>query len=74
MKLLTKRGKEVSGRKAAKTRAKYWRGRRGSVVTHNVPLEITLYLVRPSRITICGTKVDDLIEFLYCGFTAEEGP
>lgn len=39
VKLLTRRGKEVEGKKAARYRARY------GVVTHNVPLEISLYLV-----------------------------
>ncbi|KAH9919467.1 UPF0187-domain-containing protein [Epithele typhae] len=37
---LTKRGKEVKGKKAARIRAKL----RSRVVTHNLPLEISLYL------------------------------
>lgn len=45
VKLLTHRGKEVKGRKAARLRAKMGPGKRGRIVTHNVPLEITLYLV-----------------------------
>ena len=39
VKLLTTRGKELEGKKAARYRARY------GVVTHNVPLEISLYLV-----------------------------
>jgi hypothetical protein len=39
VKLLSRRGKELEGKKAAK----YWA--RAGVVTHNVPLEISLYLV-----------------------------
>ena len=38
---LTKRGKEVTGKKAAKLRAR----RGGGNIEGNVPLEITLYLV-----------------------------
>ncbi|KAI0360743.1 UPF0187-domain-containing protein [Trametes cingulata] len=38
--ILTKRGKEVKGRKAARIRAKL----RSKTVTHNLPLEISLYL------------------------------
>ncbi len=41
---LTKRGHAVSGKKAAKERAKLQRGKEGEIVSHNVPLEITLYL------------------------------
>jgi putative membrane protein len=40
VKMLTKKGKEVKGRKAARMRAKM----RHSVVSHNLPLEISLYL------------------------------
>lgn len=39
VKLLTKKGKNVTGKKAAKERAK------NTVVSHNIPLEITLYMV-----------------------------
>lgn len=42
VKLLTKSGKSVSGKKAAKERAKH------TVISHNIPLEITLYMVRAS--------------------------
>ncbi|QRW20725.1 bestrophin protein [Rhizoctonia solani] len=38
VKVLTKKGKNVSGKKAAKERAKQ------HVISHNIPLEITLYL------------------------------
>jgi putative membrane protein len=38
---LTKRGKEVKGKKAARLRAKM----RKNAVSHNLPLEISLYLV-----------------------------
>lgn len=41
---LTKRGHNVSGKKAAKERAKQRRGKEGEIVSHNIPLEITLYL------------------------------
>jgi len=40
VKMLTKKGKEVKGRKAARMRAKM----RHSIVSHNLPLEISLYL------------------------------
>jgi putative membrane protein len=43
VKLLTKRGKNVAGKKAAKERARH------AVVSHNIPLEITLYMVRGTR-------------------------
>jgi putative membrane protein len=42
---LTKKGKEVKGKKAAKMRAKL----RGTTVSHNLPLEISLYLVSGIR-------------------------
>ena len=41
---LTTRGHAVSGKKAAKERAKQRRGKEGDIVSHNIPLEITLYL------------------------------
>ncbi|KAF8880634.1 Bestrophin, RFP-TM, chloride channel-domain-containing protein [Infundibulicybe gibba] len=40
---LTRRGKEVSGRKAARLRARN-RGMHSSTVSHDIPLEISLYL------------------------------
>jgi ion channel-forming bestrophin family protein len=46
VKYLTRRGKEVKGKKGARLRAKL----RRQVVSHNLPLEISLYLVRmPSQ-------------------------
>jgi len=39
---LTKRGKEIKGKKAARARATM----REHIVSHNIPLEISLYLVR----------------------------
>ena len=39
---LTKRGKDIKGKKAARVRATM----REHVVSHNIPLEISLYLVR----------------------------
>lgn len=44
VKTLTKRGHAVSGKKAARERAKQGRGKEGDIVSHNIPLEITLYL------------------------------
>lgn len=41
VRVLTKRGKELKGKKAARLRAKM----RNKAVSHNLPLEITLYLV-----------------------------
>ncbi len=50
VKFLTKRGRRLEGRKAQKLRAILGRGEGGDVISHNVPLEITLYLVRlPTR-------------------------
>jgi hypothetical protein len=40
VKMLTKRGKDIKGKKAAKLRAKM----RDNVISHNLPLEISLYL------------------------------
>ena len=44
VKTLTKRGHAVSGKRAAKERAKQRRGKEGDIVSHNIPLEITLYI------------------------------
>ena len=41
---LTKRGHTISGKSAARERAKQRRGKQGEIVSHNIPLEITLYL------------------------------
>jgi len=41
---LTSRGHAVSGKKAARERAKQRRRKEGEIVSHNIPLEITLYL------------------------------
>lgn len=41
---LTKNGYTISGKKAARERAKQRRGKEGEIVSHNIPLEITLYL------------------------------
>ena len=41
---LTKRGHAISGKKAAKERAKQRRGKEGDITSHNIPLEITLYI------------------------------
>ena len=41
---LTKNGYPISGKKAAMERAKQRRGKEGEIVSHNIPLEITLYL------------------------------
>lgn len=41
VKMLTKRGKDIKGKKAAKLRAKM----RTKAISHNLPLEISLYLV-----------------------------
>jgi hypothetical protein len=45
VKFLTRRGKNVKGKKGARLRAKLLR----EVVSHNLPLEISLYLVRFSQ-------------------------
>ena len=41
---LIKNGYTISGKKAARERAKQRPGKEGEIVSHNVPLEITLYL------------------------------
>ena len=41
--LLTDRGKTLKGKKAARLRAKM----RNKAISHNLPLEISLYLVKP---------------------------
>ncbi|CAG8512253.1 5520_t:CDS:2 [Acaulospora colombiana] len=47
VKPLTKRGVKLSGKTAAKARAKmgYGRNDRDDVISHNIPLEVSLYLV-----------------------------
>jgi ion channel-forming bestrophin family protein len=73
VKLLTTRGKEVKGRKAARLRARMPRGKRGTIVSHNVPLEITLYLVRHQEART-AFNIDDTIptELVHCCLTASE--
>ena len=44
VKVLTKVGHAISGKKAARERAKQRRGKEGDIVSHNIPLEITHYL------------------------------
>jgi putative membrane protein len=45
VKTLTKRGRKIPGKKAARERAKQGRSHKeGDIVSHNIPLEITLYL------------------------------
>lgn len=60
---LTKRGKDIKGKKAARLRA------RENVVSHNIPLEVSLYLVRfqPNRHPHALTP---LAEFLYLCFAS----
>lgn len=41
VKFLTKRGKDVKGKKGARVRAKL----RNQAISHNLPLELSLYLV-----------------------------
>jgi ion channel-forming bestrophin family protein len=52
---LTKRGIELKGRMAAKVRAK----RRGREVSHNLPLEISLYLVSGTSAPRCQFLLPD---------------
>lgn len=74
VKLLTTKGKEVKGRKAARLRAKMGSGgRRGSIVSHNVPLEITLYLVRLCLCVAVGGVLMRWAELIYCCASAAEG-
>ena len=61
---LTKRGKDVKGKKAARLRASM----REHIVSHNIPLEISLYLVRfqLNRSLSCTHPIDRvLISLLY---------
>ncbi|KAI0674238.1 UPF0187-domain-containing protein [Trametes maxima] len=70
--VLAKRGKDVKGRKAARIRAKL----RSKTVTHNLPLEISLYLssyiaalqdrgvVPPPTATILLTSLNQLVDAL----------
>lgn len=53
VKPLTKRGFELGGKTAQRARAKLGLGRgiEGDVVSHNIPLEITLYLVSYSALS-----------------------
>lgn len=60
VRFMTKRGKVISGKKAAKLRAKRGEGN----VEGNVPLEITLYLVCPSSCIIVKLLMKRL-ELLY---------
>ncbi|KAI0701676.1 UPF0187-domain-containing protein [Earliella scabrosa] len=69
---LTKKGKEVKGKKAARIRAKL----RSKVVTHNLPLEISLYLssyvaalqdrnvVPPPTATVLLNSLNQLVDSL----------
>lgn len=43
VKWLTEKGKDVKGKKGARIRAKL----RNEAISHNLPLELSLYLVRP---------------------------
>ncbi len=49
IKCYTKRGKEIKGKKAARLRAKM----RDQAISHNLPLEISLYLVSNRRLFSC---------------------
>ena len=66
---LTKRGKEIKGKKAARLRASL----REHNNSHNIPLEISLYLVRfqPSRLAI--DILTPLIELLHLCLAIQEG-
>lgn len=59
VKFLTKGGKELKGKKAARYRAKLKNTGRNGVITHNVPMEISLYLVSNlpfSMSSMCGNQ------------------
>jgi putative membrane protein len=72
VKLLTAKGKELKGRKAARLRAKMGSGKRGTIVSHNVPLEITLYLVS-TLVLVSRVGADVMVtELVYCGVAAPE--
>lgn len=59
VRFLTKRGKEVKGKKGAKERMK----RR--VVSHNIPLEITLYLVSLMVLYVWSATDSSGLELVY---------
>lgn len=69
VKALTKRGREVKGKKGARLRAKL---KSQAVTSHNLPLEISLYLVRlfyflPFYQFLPFTEASvDLIELIHC--------
>lgn len=61
VRLLTKKGKDISGKKAAKMRAKL----RSNVETHNLPLEISLYLVF-LFLSVNTSQLMGLSELIHC--------
>jgi len=66
---LTKRGKDIGGKKAARLRASM----REHIDSHNIPLEISLYLVRfqPSQLALYMLKL--LTELLHLCLAIQEG-
>lgn len=64
---ITKRGHEVGGKKAAKIRQKM----KQKTISHNLPLEISLYLVRPNSLLI-REYTDSCTELIHCSPAAGE--
>lgn len=63
VKFLTEKGKDVSGKKAAKWRARL----RGQAVSQNLPLEISLYIVSKDLLVFSPSVTDPYSsEFLCC--------
>ncbi|CCM03451.1 uncharacterized protein FIBRA_05584 [Fibroporia radiculosa] len=56
VKLLTKRGKDVKGKTAARIRAKL----RSKTVSHNLPLEISFYLVNKTNYVVIAALINSL--------------
>lgn len=71
VKCLARKGKEVKGKKAAKLRAKT------VVTTRNVPLEISMYLVRSSPSlflsSLWSLKCTHILDFVCCDFIGAQG-
>jgi putative membrane protein len=63
VKFLTEKGKDLRGKKAAKWRARL----RGQAVSHNLPLEISLYIVSKDLLVFSPSVADPYSsEFLCC--------
>lgn len=61
VKYLTEKGKEVRGKKAARWRARL----RGQAVSHNIPLEISLYLVSKDLLIFSPSVTDPYSQSSY---------